>query len=73
MQKLTLVPCPECGAAAEVTERFSLASTGGPVAHVALRCAGGHLFRMPACLLSADGQEQLLAQARPAGSARPRA
>ena len=40
--------CPGCGAAAEITERFTLASTDGPVAHVALSCAGGHHYRMAA-------------------------
>jgi hypothetical protein len=39
-------PCPDCGAAAEITERFTLASTDGPIAHVALSCTAGHDFRM---------------------------
>jgi hypothetical protein len=42
------VTCPECGAATGITERFTLASTDGPVAHVALSCAGGHHYRMAA-------------------------
>jgi len=45
--------CPECGSAAEITERFSLPSTDGPVAHVALSCVAGHHFRMAAERLSA--------------------
>jgi hypothetical protein len=45
---LTLTSCPECGVPAEITERFSLPSTDGPVAHAALSCAAGHHFRMPA-------------------------
>jgi len=45
---LTLTSCPECHAPAEITERFTLASTDGPVAHVALSCLAGHHFRMPA-------------------------
>jgi hypothetical protein len=45
---MSAITCPECGAAAEITERFSLASTDGPVAHVALSCAGGHHYRMAA-------------------------
>jgi hypothetical protein len=40
--------CPGCGAAAEITERFTLASTDGPIAHVAVSCAGGHHYRMAA-------------------------
>ena len=35
---MTAVTCPGCGATAEITERFTLASTDGPVAHVALSC-----------------------------------
>ena len=44
---LTLTSCPQCGAPAEVTDVFTLASTHGPVPHVALWCASGHHFRMP--------------------------
>ena len=50
---MTAVTCPGCGAAAEITERFTLASTDGPVAHVALSCAGGHHYRMAADKLPA--------------------
>lgn len=45
--------CPECGAPAEETDRFVLDSTDGPVAHVALRCARKHYFRMPVEMLRA--------------------
>ena len=45
---MSAMTCPGCGAAAEITERFTLASTDGPVAHVALSCAGGHHYRMAA-------------------------
>jgi hypothetical protein len=55
-----LIACPECGLPAEITERFSLSSTDGPVEHVALACVDGHCFRMeaervlpPACPLAA--------------------
>jgi len=44
---LTLIPCPECGVTAEVRLRFSLASTEGPVGHIALNCIAGHRFLMP--------------------------
>lgn len=33
--------CPECGRLAEVVDRFELASTGGPVEHLRLRCDAG--------------------------------
>jgi len=58
---LTLVPCPDCGVPAEVTERFTLSSTDGPVDHIALRCAGNHHFRMPVDGLSAQAQALLAA------------
>ena len=45
---LTLTSCPDCHAPAEVTDRFTLASTDGPVAHVAVSCLAGHHYRMPA-------------------------
>ena len=59
---LTLVPCPACGVPAEVTDRFSLASTGAPVEHLCLRCVNGHHFRTPADLLSAECRRQLRVQ-----------
>jgi hypothetical protein len=43
---LTIVPCPQCGVPAEITERFSLPSTDGPASHVMTYCAAGHHFRM---------------------------
>jgi hypothetical protein len=49
-------PCPACGAIAEITDRFVLASTDGPVDHLALSCAAGHHFRMPADSRPADGR-----------------
>jgi hypothetical protein len=49
---LTVISCPECGVPAEITDRFPLASTDGPVAHVATSCAAGHHFRMPAGMLA---------------------
>ena len=45
---MSLVSCPDCGAPAEITERFGLPSTDGPVDHIVLRCAAGHHFRMAA-------------------------
>ena len=53
-QMLTGLTCPGCGASAEITERFTLASTDGPVAHVAVSCAGGHHYRMAAEKLPAS-------------------
>jgi hypothetical protein len=39
-----LVRCPQCGLPAEITDRFTLAGTSGPVEHVRTMCAGGHWF-----------------------------
>jgi hypothetical protein len=49
-----LVPCPECELPAEITERFWLDSTDGPVLHCSVSCVDGHHFRMPADGLRAD-------------------
>jgi hypothetical protein len=38
------IPCPQCGAPAQITERFWLASTDGPVEHVKTGCERGHWF-----------------------------
>lgn len=67
---LILICCPECPSPAEVTDRFVLASTDGPIDHLGLRCAAGHLFRMPADSLSAGAQAALRQQeaAVPRGS-----
>jgi hypothetical protein len=37
-------PDPACQAPAEVTDRFALPSTSGPVEHVRTRCLAGHGF-----------------------------
>jgi hypothetical protein len=60
---LTIVTCPQCRAPAEITEYFSLPSTDGPVAHMALGCAAGHHFQMPADRLPAHPPALLQAQA----------
>jgi hypothetical protein len=36
--------CPECGAPAEITDRFVLESTDGPIEHLRVQCAGRHWF-----------------------------
>ena len=36
---LTIAACPQCAVPAEITERFSLPSTDGPIAHIAVACA----------------------------------
>ena len=47
---LSLLPCPEpaCDSPAEVTDRMTIGSTGGPVEHVRTQCLRRHMFFMPA-------------------------
>ncbi|HUD76232.1 MAG TPA: hypothetical protein VMR00_00130 [Streptosporangiaceae bacterium] len=54
---LALTFCPECELPAEVTDRFVLPSTNGPVDHVALRCLARHHFRMPSEMLRSVAAE----------------
>lgn len=61
---LTVISCPECEIPAEVTDRFSLTSTDGPVDCVAISCLAGHHFRMPSEMLSADSRERLRTRER---------
>jgi hypothetical protein len=58
--------CPDCGAPAEVTDRFVLESTDGPIEHVKLRCAGLHWF-----LLSTESLARHRAVAVPAPARGP--
>ena len=55
---LTLTSCPQCGAPAEITDSFTLASTDGPIPHVAVWCVSGHHFRMPAEGLTGGARSQ---------------
>ncbi len=52
----SLIPCPACSLPAEITERFTLASTDGPVDHIAVACVADHLFRMAVDRLPADAR-----------------
>jgi hypothetical protein len=38
------IPCPQCDASAQISERFWLDSTAGPVEHVKTGCERGHWF-----------------------------
>jgi hypothetical protein len=35
-------PCPQCGAPAEITERFWLDATDGPIEHLKIGCLSKH-------------------------------
>jgi hypothetical protein len=37
-------PCPQCGAPAEITERFWLDATDGPIEHLKIGCLSKHSF-----------------------------
>lgn len=50
---MTFVRCPQCDLPAEITDRFSFASTDGPAEHVKTKCAAGHWFTP----LAADVEE----------------
>lgn len=41
---MTYARCPECDLPAQIVDRFTLASTSGPVEHVKIVCFGGHWF-----------------------------
>jgi hypothetical protein len=44
---MDLTTCPDCGALAEVLDRFVLESTDGPIDHARVRCVRGHWFLLP--------------------------
>jgi len=67
---LTVISCPECGVPAEITDRFSLPSTDGPVAHVATSCASGHHLRMPTDMLTGRPRTSVPAITRATSSTR---
>ena len=53
--ELDLVVCPECGAPAEVVDRFALPSTDGPVEHAKVLCLMRHWFLLPTAALPTVG------------------
>jgi len=61
---LEIVGCPECGAPAEIVDRFELASTNGPVEHVKVLCIQRHWFTVAVTQMAqrparpATGKEQ---------------
>jgi hypothetical protein len=52
----TTVACPECGAQAEIEARAQLATTGGWIEHLKIRCLFRHWFLLPADLMYASSQ-----------------
>jgi hypothetical protein len=54
---LHLATCPEpaCGLPAEITDRFVLRSTDGPIEYVRAYCLGKHIFTVPAARMASLG------------------
>jgi hypothetical protein len=50
--ELIACPQPDCLAPAQVVDRFTLASTDGPVDHVKTMCLAGHGFTPTADMLA---------------------
>lgn len=48
---MSRVRCPECGLPAQITDRFTLSGSPGPVEHVKIVCSGGHWFTPPSSRL----------------------
>ena len=63
---IIITSCPQCHDPAEVTDRFWLPSTDGPLEHVAINCTTGHHFRMPAEMLPVPLDEPLTSVQRAA-------
>lgn len=53
-----LVSCPDCGAPAEVVDRFALPSTDGPVVMVKVWCVTRRWFTVPVESLPTAGREE---------------
>jgi hypothetical protein len=50
----SLTTCPECTAPAEVTRRFVLESTDGPIEHATVMCISRHWFTLPLVALTSN-------------------
>jgi hypothetical protein len=55
MLTLTFCPEPSCGATAEITARYALRSSDGPIEHVSTYCVRQHRFVLPTERLAAAG------------------
>jgi hypothetical protein len=59
------IACPQCGAPAQITERFHLGSTAGPVEHVKTGCLNHHWLTPLAETLPGIRPDPTLAPAQP--------
>ncbi|MGQ0575092.1 MAG: hypothetical protein ACT4RN_12935 [Pseudonocardia sp.] len=57
-ENIDLVSCPECGAPAEVVDRFRVWSTDGPVEVVKVWCVTRRWFTVPVASLPAQAGEE---------------
>jgi hypothetical protein len=62
------IACPQCGAPAQITGRFRLDSTAGPVEHLQTGCANNH-WLTPLAETVASAQPGLVPAAATAGPA----
>jgi hypothetical protein len=60
------IACPQCGAPAQVTERFRLGSTAGPVEHLKTGCVNNHWLTPLAETLAGARPDPTPATAEPA-------
>ena len=44
MLDLTACPDPDCGATAEIVDRWVWESTSGPIEHMTVHCVAGHHY-----------------------------
>ena len=84
-RQIMFIDCPaylgedratRCGLPAEVTRRFLMNSTGGPLESATIRCPAGHFFNGPVEFLTYDkskaaaGEQDRLAQPTDRGAAK---
>jgi hypothetical protein len=60
------IPCPQCGAPAQITERFRLGSTAGPVEHLKTGCVNHHWLTPLAEMVAGGQPDPIQATAEPA-------
>jgi hypothetical protein len=54
MLSLTACPEPACVSPAEITDRYALWSTDGPIEHASTRCLFRHHFTLPTAMLAGE-------------------
>jgi hypothetical protein len=78
---LDIIPCPLCGAPAEITERFWLDSTDSPIDHLKTGCVSKHWLtpraetvdqQWPATRSRRGGAAELIGPSAAGGLRRPR-